>query len=64
MSYKGSIKIDPKKGLIGGIVIGDTISKVLAYIQLNVQTYGRIEIVTSKEDAKQPTFIILPDSGN
>lgn len=63
MSIKTTIKIDPKKGQVSGITIGDSISKILSYIQMNVQIYGKIEIVSSKEDAKQPTFIILPDSG-
>jgi hypothetical protein len=62
-SHKGSIKIDPKKGSIGGLVLGEPIAKILAYIQLNIQLYGRIEIISTKEDAKNPIFICLPDSG-
>ena len=35
MSTKGSIKIDVKRGSIGGLAIGDSLSKALAYIQMN-----------------------------
>ena len=58
------LKLDIKKGQVGGLELGESIGRVLTYIQMNVQTYGRIEIVNAKDDAKQPLFIILPDSGN
>jgi len=62
MSSKG-IKIDPVKSSVGGFHIGDSICKVLAYIQINVQAFGKIDIISSKDDAKNPTFILLPESG-
>ena len=31
-----ALKLDPKKGQVGGLKLGDTIAKVLTYIQLNV----------------------------
>jgi len=32
MSLKGSLKIDPLKGSVGGLVLGDSVNKVLSYI--------------------------------
>ena len=46
------LKIDYRRGLVSGLVIGDTISKVLTYVQLNVEYFGRMEIVAAKEELK------------
>ncbi len=57
------LKIVPKRGLIGFFEIGESICKVLTLIQFNIQFFGKIEIISSKSDSKQPICIILPDSG-
>jgi hypothetical protein len=57
------LKIVPKRGLIGFFEIGESICKVLTLIQFNIQIFGKIEIISSKADSKQPICIILPDSG-
>ncbi len=48
---------------MGGIAIGDSIAKVLTYIQMHVQLFGKIEIVASKDDLRQPLFIMLSETG-
>ena len=48
---------------MGGIAIGDSIAKVLTYIQMHVQLFGKMEIVASKDDLNQPLFIMLPETG-
>lgn len=58
-----ALKIDTRKGSVGGFELNDSIARVLTYIQMNVQVYGRIELIASKEDLRQPLFILLPDSG-
>ena len=63
MSSKTNIKIDPLKGSFGGVQLGDSINKVLSYIQLNSQIFGKIEIISQKDDGTYPVFVILPDSG-
>eukprot|EP00347_Sterkiella_histriomuscorum_P009332 403341615 len=63
MSKLLTLKIDHKKAQIGQLKIGDSISKILSYIQLNVQIFGKIEIISTKGDACQPIFIIMVDSG-
>ena len=57
------MRLDPFKARLGDIYLGDSISKVLTYLQNNFQIYGRIEFLASKTDIKQPLFLALPDSG-
>ena len=45
-SMHKAIKLDHKKGQIGGLEIGDSVNKVMAHIQLNVQVFGKIEIIS------------------
>ena len=57
------LKIVPKRGLVGFFELGDSISKVLSYVQFNIQVFGKIEIICNKMDIRQPIFLILPDTG-
>lgn len=47
-----ALKLDPVKGSAGGLELEENLNKVLSYIQMNVQIYGKIEIVASKEDLR------------
>ena len=57
------LKLDPSKGQLGGLMLGDTISRALSVIQMQVHTFGKVDIVASKEDLSIPLFIILQDAG-
>ena len=59
------MKLDLKKGLLGGIQIGDSIAKTLTYVQMHVQVFGRIEVIASSRiaDLDKPLYIVLPEIG-
>jgi hypothetical protein len=61
-----TLKVDFKKGQVSGLQIGDKIAKVLAYVQMHVQVFGRIELVapSKSKELDTPLFIVLPESGN
>ena len=60
------LKLDLKKGSLAGLHLGDSINQALAYIQLHMQVFGRVDIVASTKapDQDKPLYLLLPDIGN
>ena len=64
MSYMKNIKLEQKRGIVPGIELGDSISRVLSHLSIYFNAYGRIEIINDKSSPENPTFVVVPDSGN
>lgn len=63
MSIFKAFKIDKKRGILNAFELGDSISRILSYVQINFLIYGKIEIINVKENAENPIFLVLPETG-